>query len=362
MLIKMHSSCVNTMVDIEDVIKKLIEGKNILVTGGTGSIGSEIVRNLLTYNPKVIRILSNSENELFNLQEELGSWWRKTRYLVGDVRDKDRLLKAMKDIDYVFHAAALKHVPICDYNPLDAILTNVIGTNNVIDAAVNSNVKKLINISTDKAVNPVNTMGACKLLGEKLVSATSRFSQKTIMYSVRFGNVLGSRGSIIPTIKEKILKNESIPITDENMTRFIMTIPDAVKLVMQTMLYGKGGEIFVLKMRKVKIIDLIKVTAEYFCNKYNRNSHQIKIAPIGKRIGEKLSESLLTPEEIEYAYENGDLILIPPHPDLTKEEFQYSPHPLLNAVPISITDYDSSKGPFLTKEEIGTILNKILSE
>jgi FlaA1/EpsC-like NDP-sugar epimerase len=350
------------MADLENEIKKLIEGKNILVTGGTGSIGSQIVRSLLTYDPKVVRILSNSENELFSLQGELGLYWRKTRYLVGDVRDKDRLLKAMKDIDYVFHAAALKHVPLCDYNPLDAILTNVIGTNNVIEAAVNSNVKKLINISTDKAVNPVNTMGACKLLGEKLISSTARSSPKTIMYSVRFGNVLGSRGSIIPTIKEKILKNESIPITDENMTRFIMTIPDAVKLVMQTILYGKGGEIFVLKMKKVKIIDLINVTAEYFCKKYNKNPDQVKIAPIGKRIGEKLSEALITLEEIEYSYETKEMILVPPHPDLTAEESRYSPHPLLNAIPISIMDYDSNKGPYLTKGEIRAILDNILSE
>lgn len=350
------------MVDVENEIKDLIKGKNVLVTGGTGSIGSQIVRSLLKYEPNVIRILSNSENELFSLQGELKQWEKKTRYLVGDVRDKDRLMKAMKDVDYVFHAAALKHVPLCDYNPLDAILTNVLGTNNVIEAAVNSNVKILINISTDKAVNPVNTMGACKLLGEKIVSSTSRFTQKTIMYSVRFGNVLGSRGSIIPIVRENILNNESIPITDEKMTRFIMTIPDAVKLVLQTLLYGRGGEIFVLKMKKIKIIDLINATAEYYCKKFGKNVSQVKINTIGKRIGEKLSESLLTSEEIEYSYETDDMILIPPHPSLTVEESRYFPHPRLKATPISLNNYDSDTGPFLSKAEFTEILTNILKE
>ncbi len=348
------------MVDIDTQLRELLQNKNILVTGGTGSIGSEIVKKLLEYHPKTVRILSNSENELFQLQSQLTAYISNTRYLVGDVRDKGRLLKAMKDIDFVFHAAALKHVPLCEYNPFEAVLTNVIGTNNILEAAAESKVKKVINISTDKAVNPVNTMGACKLLGEKIVSSTARFTKDNIFYSVRFGNVLGSRGSIVPIIRDKILRHEPIPITHEDMTRFIMTIPDAVKLVIETMLFANGGEIFVLKMKKVKIIDLIKATVQYICKNNNVDPKSIELVTIGKRPGEKLSESLLTPEELEYSYETEDLIIIPPNPNQDVVSSAYKINDKLNAQPISLSNFDSESGPFLTKEDILNLLSQLL--
>ncbi len=340
-------------------IRTLLEHKNILVTGGTGSIGSEFVKNILSYNPHVVRILTNSENELFEFQNQLKGYRTQTRYLLGDVRNKPRLMKAMKNIHYVFHAAALKHVPLCEYNPMEAVFTNVIGTNNVIEAAIDSGVEKVVNISTDKAVNPVNVMGACKLVGEKLISATSIFSEDTILYSVRFGNVLASRGSILLIIKDKVINGDPIPITDENMTRFVMTIPDAVNLGLRTMLFAKGGETFVLKMKKVIIKDLIEAARDFYCTQFHKDKNCIKIVNIGKRPGEKLSEALLTPEEVEYSFESDDLIVVPPNPKIEGQGEPYTPHPDLKTHSMNINQYNSDTGPYMTKEEITAILKKI---
>ena len=184
---------------MEKLLLNTFRNKKILVTGGTGCIGSEIVKSILNYEPKVVRIFSNDEDNTFKMSQELGTS-RNKRFLIGDIRDKERLITAMKGIDIVYHAAALKHVPLCEYNPFEAIKTNVLGTQNVIEAALENNVKKVINISTDKAVNPVNTMGATKLLAEKLITDANFYKGaiETVFSCVRFGNVLFSRGSVIP--------------------------------------------------------------------------------------------------------------------------------------------------------------------
>src|SRR4030042_3273823 len=228
---------------MEEQLKEAFKNKKILVTGGTGCIGSEIVKNLLKYSPAVVRVFSNDEDNTFRMKQELGDE-EKIRFLMGDIRDKERLLLVMENIDIVYHAAALKHVPLCEYNPFEAIKTNVVGTQNVIDAALNSGVEKVISISTDKAVNPVNTMGATKLLSEKLIIDANYYKgvRKTVFSCVRFGNVLFSRGSVIPLFEEQIRQKKPITITDPEMTRFMMSLSDTIELVFKATLLAKGGE------------------------------------------------------------------------------------------------------------------------
>ena len=217
-------------------LSEFYSNKIILVTGGTGSIGAEIVAQLLKYDPKTIRILSNSENELWEKKLLFKKDTDKLRFLLGDVRDFERMKRAAQNVDYIFHAAAIKHVPISEYNPMEAIKVNVLGLENVIEAAFISNVKKLVYISTDKAVNPTNVMGATKMLGERICISRdiSKGNHKISISSVRFGNVLGSRGSIIPLIKKQIQNGDLITLTDECMRRFFMSISQSANLVLKS--------------------------------------------------------------------------------------------------------------------------------
>lgn len=289
------------------------KNKKILVTGGTGCIGSEIVKSILNYKPKVVRIFSNDEDSTFKMSQEIGTR-RNRRFLIGDIRDKERLITAMEGIDIVYHAAALKHVPLCEYNPFEAIKTNVLGTQNVIDAALENNVKKVINISTDKAVNPVNTMGATKLLAEKLIIDANFYKgpRETIFSCVRFGNVLFSRGSVIPLFEEQIKQKKLITITEPKMTRFMMSIDNTIDLVFKATLIAKGGEIFILKMPVVKLGDLADVVIKEYAEKYKCKSSDIKKEVIGPRLGEKIFEELMTELEAEKAFETKDMLIIPP--------------------------------------------------
>lgn len=266
-------------------MKDIFNDKAILVTGGTGSIGSEIVRQILECSPRVIRVYSRDETKQLELQKEIGIK-KNVRFLLGDIRDKERLQKAIEDIDFVFHVAALKHVPACEYNPFEAVKTNVLGTQNLIEVALAENVEKFISISTDKAVNPMSTMGATKLLSERLIQSASQYrgKKRTLFSCVRFGNVLASRGSIIPMLLYQIRSGNSITITDKRMTRFLMSIPQAVRLVIKSIEIAKGGEIFILKMPTVRIIDLIRVFIEEF-NRKNSFRKKIKIEEDKKRPG-----------------------------------------------------------------------------
>lgn len=298
------------MMQMENIFK----GKKILVTGGTGSIGSEIVRRVLKYDPEVVRILSRDETKQFDLKQELGDL-KNIRYLIGDIRDKERLVRAFEDIDIIFHAAAMKHVPACEYNPFEAVKTNVIGTQNVIDAALENEVERVIAISTDKAASPVNTMGATKLLAEKLFTDTYLFAghRKTRFACVRFGNVMGSRGSVIPLFERQIKNGGPLTVTDPEMTRFIMTIPHAVDLVFKAAEIARGGEIFIFKMPVIKLGDLADVLIERLAPKYGYRPESIKMEIIGIRDGEKMYEHLLNEEESRSAFETSDMfILVPP--------------------------------------------------
>jgi FlaA1/EpsC-like NDP-sugar epimerase len=293
-------------------LKCFYEDKVILVTGGVGSIGSEIIRKILEYNPKAVRVLDSNETGLFDLEQELQS--EKIRLFVGDVKDKERLKKAMEDVDIVFHAAALKHVPLCEYNPFEAVKTNVIGTQNLIDVVMDEEVEKFITISTDKAVNPINVMGATKLLAERLTISANFYKGKraTIFSCVRFGNVLNSRGSVIPLFKRQICSGGPITITHQEMTRFIMSIPSAIELVLKSAEMAQGGEIFILKMKKMKIIDLAEVLIDELAPKYGYNAKEIEITFVGDRGVEKISEELITKDEAANVYEDEKMYIIYP--------------------------------------------------
>ena len=288
------------------------ENKNILVTGGVGSIGKALVNQLLKENPRTIRILDLNENGLFEYTQT--QKLKKIRTFVGDIRDKERVQRAINGIDVVFHAAALKHVPLCEYNPFEAIKTNVIGTQNLIEVAIDENIEKFITISTDKAVNPINVMGATKLLAERLTISANLYKGDNVTKFVccRFGNVLNSRGSVIPVFVNQILNQEKITVTDELMTRFMMTLENAIELVLEIGRISNGGEIFILKMPSVRILDLAEVIIEKVCAKYGLNSNDIKIEYIGKRPGEKLYESLIAPIEHDTCYESDKMYMIMP--------------------------------------------------
>jgi len=322
--------------------------KKILITGGTGTVGRELTRQLLQFDPSVIRIYSRDETKQFEMQEEFGGV-ENIRYFVGDVRDVKRLGMAMEEVDFVFHLAALKHVASCEYNPFEAINTNVYGSQNVIDAALKVNAEKVIFTSTDKAVNPTSTMGATKLMAEKLFTAANYYKGKrrTIFASVRFGNVLGSRGSIIPLFKRQLLNGKKITLTSKKMTRFVMLLKEAVNFIFKATLLAKGGEVFVPKMPVVKIIDLLEVIEESLGFKNG-------IEEIGIKPGEKLYEELMTKDEERRSLERDDMFIILPPKKFGSGRYFYPD------VYISKGDNhcSSENGEFLNKEEIKELLRK----
>lgn len=277
--------------------------QTILLTGGTGSFGKHFCRIMIEkYHPKAIRVYSRDELKQHEMRQEFGE--RYIRYLIGDVRDLDRLRRAMEGIDIVIHAAALKQVPACEYNPLEAVKTNILGAQNIIDAAIDTGVKKVIALSTDKAVNPVNLYGATKLCAEKMfIQGNSYTGHRGTRFScVRYGNVIGSRGSVIPLFREQ-RRTGKITITDERMTRFWLTLDQAVDLVINGLCHMQGGEVFVPKIPSMKVMNLAEAVAP---------ECQIKV--IGIRPGEKLHEALITEEDGRntVAY-NGMYVVMPSH-------------------------------------------------
>ena len=285
-------------------IKQLFQNKTIMVTGGLGSIGSEIVRQLMQYSPKIIRIMDNRETELFYARQAFQNC-PNIELLLGDIRDKESLKKAVDDANIIFHAAALKHVLICEYDPVEAIKTNVIGTQNVIECALEHNVERVILISTDKVVNPTNVMGATKLLAERLVSATCNSQRlKTTKFGiVRFGNVLASRGSVLEIWDKQLKENKKITVTNPLMTRFFMSIPESVNLVFTATYYADHGETFILKMPSIRIKDL----AEVFLSLHGFSDNYYEI--IGIRAGEKMHEVLLFEEEKGFLMSNETMFV-----------------------------------------------------
>jgi len=293
------------------------KGKKILVTGGSGSVGKAIVTEILKYKPKAIRILTNDENSIFEMNNSIGNKPSLT-YMIGDVRDMERVKLAIRNVDVVFHAAAMKHVDICEANPFDAVKTNVIGTSNLIEAALLENVSKFIFISTDKATNPSTTLGASKLLAERITQDAGHYRGigKTIFTIVRFGNVLGSRGSVFQIFFDNLKHNQSLTVTDERMTRFVMSLSESANLILKVTVIAKDGEIYILKMPSVKIIHLAKTMIKIFQDKYKKFDKKIIIGKIRNK--EKLHEYLITSNEIQYCHDEGILYKI--SKEFTKKE------------------------------------------
>jgi UDP-N-acetylglucosamine 4,6-dehydratase/UDP-glucose 4-epimerase len=327
----------------------MLDDKKVLITGGTGSLGLALTKKLLATNVKIIRIYSRNESKQVEMRDQLDD--SRLRFLIGDVRDLERLTKAMEDIDIVFHAAALKHVPIVEYNPFEAIKTNVLGSQNVIDACLKENVEVAVCIGTDKAVSPLNTYGATKHLMEKLFVTASNYinpiRHKTRFLAVRYGNVLGSSNSVIPKFIEQIKSGKNLTITDPNMTRFTITMDQALELILTAVKKGYGGEVFVPKLQAYKldtlkdaILEILKINA--------------KIEKIPVRQGEKFHESLINSEELRNTFEVDNLYVI-----LDKEMHSTTFSKWNNLKQTSLNDqYSSDKVEILTKKKLIHIITK----
>jgi len=327
--------------------------KNILITGGSGSIGESLTKRAISDGARLIRVFSNDENGLYEMESKYKNH-KNIEYVIGDIQNEESVLEIVKDIDVVFHAAALKHVDRCELNPLETINVNIMGTKNIAKAAQNKNVKKLIFISTDKAVNPIGVMGATKLLGEKLIAAEAFHDKSnTIFASVRFGNVFNTRGSILPRIEKQISEGGPITLTNPEMKRFFMTKDDAINLIISAATIAKGGETFVLKMPLIRLKDLFDSMKEILASKYGYKPSQIKTKIIGTRPGEKLIEYLLTKFEMEHVLETKDFFIIPSL-NVSRKQISYP----------NIQKSKNDKLYFenmntLSKQEISSILKKL---
>ena len=292
----------------------IFKDKILLITGGTGSFGNAVLKRLLDSDLQEIRILSRDEKKQDDLRKKYNS--KKLKFYIGDVRDYNSVLNAVRGVNYIFHAAALKQVPSCEFHPVEAVKTNILGTENVLEAAISCSVDKVICLSTDKAVYPINAMGISKAMMEKVIVAKSRSSDSTVICTTRYGNVMASRGSVIPLFVGQILNDIPITITDGDMTRFMMTLEDAVDLVLFAFENGNPGDIYVQKAPAATISVLTQALTELV----EKPQHPIDV--IGTRHGEKLYETLLSREEMVAAEDLGTYYRVPPDlRDLNYEKF-----------------------------------------
>ena len=323
----------------------LFDNKKILITGGTGSLGTALTKRLLKTNVDTIRIFSRDELKQVQMNSKLND--NRLRFLIGDIRDRERLNRALEDIDIVIHAAALKHVPVVEYNPFEAVKTNIYGTQNLIEACFENNVEKALAIGTDKAVAPLNTYGSTKLLMERLFVSANYYkgNHKIDFMCVRYGNVLGSRGSLVPTVVNQIEQNKKITLTDSSMTRFNITMNEALDLITRALQNATGGEIFIPKLKAYKVGDMLEAIKQLM-------NSQTEIEKISVRPGEKYHESLISEHEIRNTYENGtDYVIFEP-----QTQFQCSMEEKgLKTAGLS-EQYSSDKVEFLTIDEIKSIL------
>jgi len=278
--------------------------QTLLITGGTGSFGNAVLRRFLDSDLREIRILSRDEKKQDDMRKQFNN--TKLKFYIGDVRDYQSVLNAVRGADFIYHAAALKQVPSCEFHPLEAVKTNVLGTENVLEAAINCGVKRVVCLSTDKAVYPINAMGISKAMMEKVAVAKSRSSAQTVINVTRYGNVMASRGSVIPLFIEQIRAGKPITITDPSMTRFMMTLDDAVDLVLYAFVHGNPGEIFVQKAPAATIETLALALTDLL----EAPQHEVRV--IGTRHGEKLFEALLSREELVAAEDLGSYYRVPP--------------------------------------------------
>ena len=326
----------------------MFKNKVLLITGGTGSFGKAVLNRFIDTDFEEIRIFSRDEKKQEDLRILLNN--SKVKFYIGDVRDYNSVLNAVRGVNYIFHAAALKQVPSCEFHPLEAVKTNILGTENVLEAAISSDVEKVICLSTDKAVYPINAMGISKAMMEKVIVAKARASNSTIICTTRYGNVMASRGSVIPLFVDQVLKDMPITITDGEMTRFMMTLDDAVDLVLFAFKSGKPGDIYVQKAPAATISILTQALTELM----EKSQHPINT--IGTRHGEKLYETLLSREEMVAAKDLGNYYCVPPDlRDLNYEKFMDQ-----GEVKISISeDYNSHNTNRLDSQSMKELLLKL---
>jgi len=331
----------------------MINGKTILITGGTGSFGKKFTEFVLkNFNPKKIIIFSRDEFKQYQMAKIFHKERYPIRFFLGDIRDKERLITAFNDVDYIIHAAALKQVPALEYNPFEAIKTNIIGAQNIIEAAIYRSIKKIIALSTDKAVNPINLYGASKLAMEKLFNAANSYvGNKDIRFSiVRYGNVIGSRGSVIPYYLNLIKNgNKELPLTDKRMTRFWITLEEGVNFVYKALMDSTGGEIFIPKIPSMRITDLIKAISPNY-------SYKI----IGVRKGEKIHETLISLDESQNTIDMGNYFVILPQFEFETKNHQH----YINAkkVPEEFIYKSDTNDKWLTIEELKKIIKDMKIE
>jgi FlaA1/EpsC-like NDP-sugar epimerase len=333
---------------------KKLEGKSILVTGACGTIGAELTKQLLTdstFAPRELIGIDNNESALFFLDQYYLKDPR-AHFYVADIRDRDALIDIMKSVDVVFHAAALKHVILCEKSPDQAVQTNIYGVQNIINAANANNVETVIFTSSDKAVNPTNVMGTSKLMGERLMTAANSNKRcgGPIFASTRFGNVFGSNGSVVPVFRRQIASGGPVTLTSRTMTRFVMSIRDSVRLVLDSAEMAKGGEVFVTKMPTVRIEDLAYAMIEELAPRYGKSPKQIEVTEIGVKAGEKMYEELMNEEETRRTIELEQYFSVLPAFRGVSFDIDYS-YP--NTVSTKVDKpYVSDKETPLTKDEI----------
>ncbi len=324
--------------------------KVLLITGGTGSFGNAVLDRFLETDIKEIRIFSRDEKKQDDMRKKYNN--DKLKFYIGDVRDYNSILNATRNVDYIYHAAALKQVPSCEFHPMEAVKTNVLGTENVLEAAIQNKVKRIVCLSTDKAVYPINAMGISKAMMEKVIIAKSRNLEKTetTICSTRYGNVMASRGSVIPLFLRQIINNQPITITDPHMTRFMMTLNDAVDLVLHAFKYGTNGDIFVQKAPAATIETLVQALLKIT----NKPDHLVNI--IGTRHGEKLYEALCSREEMFVAQDQGDYYRIPSD----NRDLNYSKYHDIGEKDLSqVEDYNSHNTNRLDVNGMITLLRKL---
>ena len=327
----------------------MFKDKTLLITGGTGSFGTTVLKRFLATPVREIRIFSRDEKKQEDMRIALNN--KKIKFYLGDVRSRDSVAQAMKGVDYVFHAAALKQVPSCEFYPMEAVQTNVLGTENVLIAASSAGVKRVVVLSTDKAVYPINAMGISKAMAEKIMVAKARFQQEgeTIFCATRYGNVMASRGSVIPLFVDQIKSGNPLTITDPNMTRFLMSLEDSLDLVLYAYEHGRQGDIFVQKAPAATVADLAQALKELLNSKSD-------IRVIGTRHGEKLYESLISREEMAHAQDMGAYYRIP----ADNRDLNYASYFSEGEEQISrLDDYTSHNTQRLTVDQIKAVLMKL---
>lgn len=333
----------------------IFRNQTIIVTGAAGSVGQKIVHQILPFMPAEIRLLENNEGELFFMSELYQEYNNVTAYL-GDVRDFQKVTSVCRGGDIIFHCAAFKHVFFSEYNPFEAVQTNILGTKNIVEAALNNGIKCVIFTSSDKAVNPTSVMGTSKLMGERLVTAANigKHGIRQRFASVRFGNVIGSRGSVYQVFLDQVKKGGPVTITNPDMTRFIMSLEQAARFVIEGAVLAMGGEVFVTKMQVISIMDLAEVMIDILAPFYSFRPSEVGIKVIGAKPGEKLYEELLSLEETGRTLELKDMFVVLPAFRAMYQNIDYN-YPLATGQPV-IQPYNSSQSPSISKEEIKKFL------